>query len=114
MANSSAEQTYIIMDEDKTITANFVSETEPPVISDINVTDITRTSVVINWTTNEPATSQVDYWASPGTLTPLDEELVTEHSVLIEGLDPATTYTFKVMSADGAGNLSTSEETWPR
>jgi len=110
VANPSAEQTYIIMDEDKTITANFVSETEPPVISNINVTDITRTSVVINWTTNEPATSQVDYWASPGTLTPLDEELVTEHSVLIEGLNPATTYTFKVMSADAAGNLSVSDE----
>ncbi len=110
VTNAYTAQTTIIMDEDKTITANFVSETEPPVISNINVTDITRTSAVINWTTNEPATSQVDYWASPGTLTPLDQELVTQHSVLIENLDPATTYTFKVMSADGAGNLSTSEE----
>jgi len=110
VSDRNSSQTTVRMDSDKTITANFVGETEAPIISGIDVADITRTSAIINWATNEPATSQVDYWASPGTLTPLDKVLVTEHSVLIEGLEPATTYTFKVMSADVADNLSISDE----
>ncbi len=50
------------------------------------------------------------YRASPGWLTSLDETLVTEHLVQLTGLQPGTTYYYKVMSRDGAGNLTISDE----
>jgi len=87
-------------------------DTTPPVISAVSLcpVGVTETTADICWTTNEPATSQVEYWASPATLSPLDETLVTDHHVHLAGLTPATTYHYKTMSVDAAGNLAVSPE----
>ncbi len=93
-----------------------VTDTTPPVISGIQVANITSTSATITWTTNEPANTQIYYGltSSYGAVTNLDNTLATSHSVNftgaeIGGLTAATTYYFQAMSKDSSGNLSRSD-----
>jgi hypothetical protein len=82
-------------------------DTIPPKITDVKVSAITSTSATVNWTTTEPATSEVDYGPTNGYgLSAADGNLVTDHKVVINSsfLDPAKTYHFMVKSADAAGN----------
>lgn len=87
-------------------TATIILDTTAPTISAVATSSITGTSAVITWTTNEPATSQSNYGltTSYGTTTTLDATLVTSHSITLTGLNPNTTYNFRVRSKDGAGN----------
>lgn len=84
------------------------SDTTPPSITDVLASDITDTTATITWTTDEPATSQVEYGkaADYGLTTPLHENLVTSHSVALSGLEPNTTYHFRVKSKDASDNLT--------
>jgi len=85
-------------------------DSTPPVITSVSVSSETESSAVISWTTNEPASSQVDYGRSTdyGSTTNLYRELVTSHSVTISGLEPNTTYHFQVKSKDKAKNKALS------
>ena len=58
------------------------AEETAPVISAVSASDITATSAVVTWTTDEVATSQVEYGVttSYGSTTALDENKVTSHS----------------------------------
>jgi phosphodiesterase/alkaline phosphatase D-like protein len=87
-------------------------DTTPPVISVVTATSITATGVTITWTTNEPATSQVECGTttSYGSSSTLDSTLVTSHSVTLEGLSPGTTYHYKVKSKDALGNEAVSAD----
>ncbi len=81
-----------------------------PVISGILVSAITGTSATINWTTDEPATSGVEYGVTPMT-TPgstTDGTLVKSHSVILTGLTEGASYSFLVKSSDAVGNHSAS------
>jgi len=99
----------INMTSDKSITAHFV-DNSLPIISEVIVQNITKTSVDIMWATNEPATSQIEYSDGNGyILTPLNLLLVTEHLVSLSDLTPTTSYDFKVLSVDNSGNPTTSE-----
>ncbi|MBA7558398.1 hypothetical protein ES708_00001 [subsurface metagenome] len=82
----------------------------PPRISDICLCPegVTETTAYICWVTNEKSTSQVEYWSSPSVLSPLDETFVIKHQVHLTGLTPGTTYNYKTMSKDRAGNLAVS------
>lgn len=82
-----------------------------PTISGIAVSEITSTGATITWTTDEPATSQVEYGTTSayGYTTTLIT-LTTSHSVRLGGLIPSTTYHYRVRSADAATNLSVSED----
>jgi Fe-S cluster assembly iron-binding protein IscA len=112
LSNVNNPTTTITMNDNVEITANFSKEddTTAPIIPVALATNITKTGADIFWVTDEPSDSQVDYWASPGELTPLDTALVTEHLVRLSELEPATTYHYKVMSRDEAGNLVVSDE----
>ena len=75
-----------------------------PVISDVTVTNITPSSVIVQWTTDIPANSYVD----SGTTTSYDRTVGyggtrTTHSVSVGSLLPGTTYFFRVSSEDGSG-----------
>jgi hypothetical protein len=79
------------------------------VISSVNASSITVSGATITWTTNEAATSQVEYglteeWGSGTTL----ETLVTSHSVELTGLEADTTYHYRVISKDAANNEAVS------
>ena len=86
-------------------------DTTPPTISAV-AASTTVTSATITWTTNEPASSQVEYWTDPAfpTATAVTDTAprVIDHSVTIGGLTASTTYGFHVKSADAANNLAQS------
>jgi len=84
--------------------------TTPPVISIISVFNITKTSTDITWKTNKMSDSQVEYWSSPSKLSPLDKTMVVNHLVHLTDLMPGTTYHYKTMSRNAAGNLAVSGE----
>ena len=92
------------------VTDTIVLDTTAPTISARTATNITGTSATITWTTNEAATSQVEYGltTSYGSMTAIDPTLVTAHSVTITGLAPNTTYNWRVRSKDAAGNETVS------
>ena len=85
-------------------------DTTPPTISNISVSNITETGADISWRTNENSTSQVEYRSSPSILSPLDETMVIDHLVHLTDLTLGTTYHYKTMSKDSAGNLAVSDE----
>ncbi len=87
-------------------------ETMLPSITYVSVSDITYTTARVTWTTDEPATSQVEYGETTdyGLSTPLDEDRVTSHNVMLSGLEPDTTYHFRVNSKDALGNLAISDD----
>jgi hypothetical protein len=70
---------------------------------------VTSTSATVTWVTNEAATTQVQYGTTTayGATTALNGSLLTTHSQALTGLSAATTYYYRVLSRDAAGNLST-------
>ena len=92
------------------ISDTIVLDTTAPTISGRTASNITGSSATITWTTNEAATSRVEYGltTSYGSSTALDPTLVTAHSVTITGLAPSTTYNWRVRSMDAAGNETVS------
>ncbi|WP_407647142.1 DUF4082 domain-containing protein [Goekera deserti] len=85
------------------------SDTAPPVVTAVAAT-ATATSATITWTTDEPASSTVQSGTSPTVLgsTTTGPGGVLAHSVTVTGLVPGTAYSYRVVSADAAGNSSTS------
>jgi PKD repeat protein len=121
---SSTSQTYTLTCQGSggsaadsvTITTTGGGSGDPLTISNIRVTDITQTSVIIRWTTNRAADSRVIYdtvshpsisgAAAPNygyafsTATSDDNPEVIEHAVQVTGLSPNTRYYFRVISED--------------
>jgi len=80
-----------------------------PIVSSIQVVNITQNSATIQWLTNEPATTQVGYGiGNTDTNTTLDSSLSTFHSVTVTGLSAYKFYTYVVKSQDGSSNLTIS------
>jgi hypothetical protein len=97
---------------DNTFTTTAAPDTTPPVISSVASGNIQYNSANITWSTNEAASSQVEYGTttSYGSSTTLNSTLVTSHSVSLTGLAASTTYHYRVKSADAAANLATSAD----
>lgn len=76
------------------------------VISNVNAGNITPTGANVTWTTNVPATSQIEYGTSTayGASTAVNTSLDTNHSQVMTGLQSSTAYHYRVRSTDGAGN----------
>lgn len=94
-------------------------DTTPPIIANVSATDVTETTAIITWTTDEPATSRVEWRPAPGScngplwiLTKEESQLVTSHSIILKqaGLGPGSTYIYWVQSKDANGNEAKSEE----
>lgn len=80
----------------------------PPIITNIQVVNLTDTSAVILWTTNEPATSVTEYGLTPAYgATSSVPGFVTLHVTPIAGLIPDRTYHFRVRSTDPSNNTAT-------
>ncbi|HKV32265.1 MAG TPA: N,N-dimethylformamidase beta subunit family domain-containing protein [Candidatus Dormibacteraeota bacterium] len=68
-------------------------------------------SAVINWQTNNAASSRVDYGATTAYgSTASDPNSVTSHSVTLTGLTPSTTYHYQVTSVDGFSQTASSAD----
>lgn len=81
-----------------------------PAISLVTTSNITGSSVLIVWLTDEAATSQVEYGAATGygQQSGLDTALVISHSAGLTGLSSNTVYNYRVKSKDASGNLAVS------
>jgi uncharacterized protein DUF4082/concanavalin A-like lectin/glucanase superfamily protein/galactose oxidase-like protein/Big-like domain-containing protein/purple acid phosphatase-like protein len=90
-------------------TATYATDTIAPDISAVSATADAEGHATVSWTTDEPSGSLVQYGrtASLGYEQEATAE-VTDHKVELTGLQPSTTYTFKVSSTDSAGNTATS------
>ncbi|MBU2613348.1 carboxypeptidase regulatory-like domain-containing protein [Patescibacteria group bacterium] len=76
-----------------------------PVISNVQVVNITDTTALVTWSTNVLTNSKVNYgktilYGSSVT----DPGFVTSHSLPLSGLSPSTTYNFSVTSVDQLSN----------
>lgn len=85
-------------------------DTKAPVITNVSTSFETGIKVIITWTTDEPSTGQVEYGKSIdyGLAASSNEELTTTHSVTLNGLEPNTSYHYRVRSKDKAGNETVS------
>ncbi|MFA6107459.1 MAG: fibronectin type III domain-containing protein [Candidatus Latescibacterota bacterium] len=89
-----------------TFTTQPTADGRPPVIlAGPAVTAVTESSAEVEWQTDEPADSFVDY----GTDTAYGQEALSDgydkvHRVRLTGLRPATQYHLQVASSDPAGN----------
>jgi len=82
----------------------------PAEITGVQVSQVTDSTALITWTTDESADSTVHYGQSPPPAGAAHGDApVTNHSVLLTGLAPLTPYYFSVSSTDAAGNLTTDD-----
>ena len=83
-------------------------DTTPPTISNVVVEPLPN-GANISWSTNEPATSRVEYGKTTnyelGAIE--DTTLKTSHHAEIRGLQPSTRYHFRLKSSDEQGNTAT-------
>jgi hypothetical protein len=96
--------------EEMAITVVSPDIVAPKIINGINISQAEPLSATIQWTTDEPSTSQVEYWGSSRDLSKLDTLLTTEHSVTLTHLKPGTEYFCVASSKDEAGNLVVSNK----
>jgi hypothetical protein len=79
---------------------------EGPVITEFTVTDITSNGARATWKTSIVADSHVYWGLSTEVLTDsaANGALITDHAMVITGLQPETAYNVRVASQDTAGN----------
>jgi hypothetical protein len=81
----------------------------PPAFSVVPVaSSITATSATVRWSTNEGATSYVEYGVGTAGRVAGDAALTWQHVVTLTGLAPATSYVWRVRSSDQFRNVSES------
>ena len=86
----------------------------PPIISALTVaTDPDGEAATVTWETNEAADSRIDYGTDPGdlSLSLSEAAFVTSHGFDLTGLDPGTTYYYRVTSTDEAENAASEPPT---
>jgi hypothetical protein len=89
----------------------FQTSGTPPAlqISAVQVTSVGPTSATISWTTNNAASSRVDYGPTiPYASNATNAGNVTAHSVALSGLSASTTYHYQVTSTDALAQTGTS------
>ena len=99
--NNSTDRSYT--------TAAAPDQTPPQITSAVSVNSITKNTAVIQWNTNEPGNSLVQYDTATGTwgsysFSENDGTMVTSHSVALTGLTENTLYYVRVGSVDPYGN----------
>lgn len=86
---------------------------QPLAITTFTLSNVQRTSITLNWTTNIPSTSQ-GWWKNVSTLasstTAVDSTLVQTHQLTITGLSPNTLYSVKAISTTPGGQNAVSDE----
>ena len=83
----------------------------PPIISGVSVVNITSSSAVVSFSTNEEAYVQVEYGKNTllGSLTGLTTVSSKNHAVTLSNLSGGTTYSYRMIAKDLSGNQILSE-----
>lgn len=89
----------------------FVAGTGP-VIYGVFTSGVTTNSAIVNWSTDQPATSDVQYGLTSNyaSTAPLSSTMVTVHSIPLSGLAASTTYHFRVASTNSTNRTSYSPD----
>lgn len=94
-----------------------VPDTIPPTMSMPKVTAVTRTTATIQWTTDEPVGTDINYKEDLGSGYGRNygairnfRERKTQHEVTLTGLTPGTKYSYYVSASDDAGNSPVREK----
>lgn len=85
-------------------------------ILDMRVTNITDSSLTMLWKTNVPSTTELIAEEQKSKVTVAswpDNNLVLEHKIVLERLQPATVYILRIKSKDASGNQATVEINQP-
>lgn len=94
------------------VSARIVLDTVPPKLSWVEVIWLGATAADILWTTDEDSDSTVEYVADKDTgrkwTRVRDGDMTMLHVVGLRDLEPSTTYKFRVLSRDEAGNVASS------
>ncbi len=101
-ADNGAGGSSIVVEDTATV------DCAPPIITNVEVTNVTGSSALVTWTTNEPADSAVTWGLTPpGSSTTTQGTLATSHSITLQTLQECRNYVFSVASVDAAGNSAT-------
>ncbi|MCD5381100.1 MAG: fibronectin type III domain-containing protein [Candidatus Pacebacteria bacterium] len=87
------------------------ADQEAPVISGVQISEVSESSVTVSWTTDENSDSAVNYGLQPDygiVRIPVAER--TTHSITLDDLEPGRVYYFRVVSADDNGNQGISAD----
>jgi predicted CxxxxCH...CXXCH cytochrome family protein len=71
-----------------------------------SVSGVTATTATVRWSTNEPATSYVEYGIGTAGHVAGEAGLVGRHEVTLTGLEPGATYVWRVRTADQFHNVT--------
>lgn len=84
------------------VDAKHKNDHTSPIITNLRTEEITDSTAVVKWTTDEPADSDIKYGIAPknNIQGPYDAALVTEHAIALSELESETTYAFCVESRD--------------
>ncbi len=87
------------------------TDKEAPVISNVEIANVTANSAEIKWQTNEESTSFVEYGEDINYGSTYGSwKMTIEHIVILNNLEPEKEYHFRVLSSDSWGNLSQSKD----
>ncbi len=87
------------------VTSDLTDRAMPTFLSGPQELIPTGTSITISWTTDEQSTSLIEYGPTSAYGSVLtDTALVTSHLVTLTGLEPNSTYHYRVGSTDAYGN----------
>lgn len=96
---------------DLVVRAQGTADSTPPAIEGLSVSDVTDTTLTVQWSTDEVADDQLEYTAQNATpsFTSLNPIPRLFHSLSLTNLQPGTWYTIKAHSHDASGNPSISD-----
>jgi hypothetical protein len=82
-----------------------------PVISLVDVSNITNRSAQITWNTDKPADSEIRYWTTDGAIRKARlNTLATQHSMTLGNLKKGAVYHFIIKAVDSSYNQTESSE----
>ncbi|MBI5536345.1 MAG: hypothetical protein HY898_26730 [Deltaproteobacteria bacterium] len=92
------------------LSKSLSAQCHPPTITGVVVDQISESAARVSWTTDVPADSTLDYGTTvnAGTIKTV-HLLATSHQQTLTGLSKATTYYFRVSSADQVHNTATDD-----
>jgi carboxypeptidase T len=91
------------------VLATGVTDFTPPIISNVQATNVTGTSALITWATDENSNSVVEYGLTTGYGSTVSNGTnVTSHSMTLNNLTANTLYHYRVKSTDPFDNATTS------
>ena len=88
------------------------TDEDPPLLSGVEVSNITGSGACIRWLTDEPADSRVQYGTATGTYQHSvgNPTFTTQHEIILDSLISDRGYFFRVVSFDTSANEAVSEE----